>query len=97
MSGKAVLAALAARLLPFAILLVLLASSGASAPELVACGRLAVAAAHARAADPEAFAAVAYVDAPPSWTESVTKAIPVNYAETVNGALRRYDWTELGQ
>ena len=72
------------------------AKSGA-APELLARGSAAIPAAHARAADAEAFAAVSVSDAPMSWTEFVEKGDRESYRYTymVPNALLDYDWPEL--
>ena len=65
------------------------------APSVVAHGRTAVAAAHAFAAAPEAFAAVEVHDAPVSWTESVRTRAFYDYAAAVHGGLKHYDWPDL--
>ena len=65
------------------------------APSVVAHGRTAVAAAHAFAAVPEAFAAVEVRDAPLSWTESVRTRAFYDYAASVHGGLKHYDWVDL--
>ena len=62
---------------------------------VVAHGRTAVAAAHALAAAPEAFAAVDVRDAPVSWAESVRSRAFYDYAAAVHGGLTHYDWVDL--
>ena len=72
-------------------------SFGASA-NLVAKGSVAIAAAHAFAADRSLVAGVEVSDAPPSWSEIIETPgapIPNRYAWCVNGALVHYDWTDL--
>ncbi len=71
-------------------------------PNLVARGSVAVAAAHARAADAGAFARVSVEGAPASWTEmletaEITDATALRFRYTyivVNGLLH-YDWPDL--
>ena len=68
------------------------------APRLVARDSVAIAAAHASAADRAAFASVAIADAPLGWTEFVTttdRQLVFRYAWCVNGALEFYDWPDL--
>ena len=65
------------------------------APTVVAYGRTAVAAAHAVAAAPEAFAGGETVDPPLSWRESVRTRGFYDYAAAVQGALLHYDWCDL--
>ena len=67
---------------------------GAS-PDVFTRGRMAVAAAHAFAVNKGLFGKVEFVNPPPSWTESVRKALDTPMAICVNGALLSYDWTEL--
>ena len=65
---------------------------------LVAKDSVAIAAAHAFAAERSLFADIAVSDAPPSWTEILEtpgEPIPNRYAWCVNGALLEYDWTDL--
>ena len=65
---------------------------------LVARDSVAIAAAHAYAADRAAFDAVSVADAPLSWTAFVMQpGSPPAYRYTycVNGALAEYDWTDL--
>lgn len=69
-----------------------------TAPRVRAMGSVAIAAAHAFAADRSLVADVAISDAPPSWSEIIeTSGAPLRnrYAWCVNGALIHYDWTEL--
>ena len=56
---------------------------------------MAVAAAHAFAVNRGLFGTVEFIAPPPSWTESVEKALDVPMSVCVNGALLSYDWTEL--
>ena len=68
------------------------------APRVCAKGSVAIAAAHAFAADRSRVAGVEVSDAPPSWSEIVEtpgSPVPNRYAWCVNGALVHYDWTEL--
>ena len=67
---------------------------GAS-PDVVACGRICVAAAHASAANAGLFGSVAFVEPPPSWEESVGRSLDVPMSICVNGALLAYDWRGL--
>ena len=63
---------------------------------LAACGRLAIPAAHAFAAEPASFVGVELFAPPPSWTDYVRSSRwPCPYANAVNGALLDYDWTDL--
>ena len=65
---------------------------------LLATGSVAIAAAHAFAAECGLFSGVEVSRTPPSWSELVEApgAPPVNrYAWCVNGALLEYDWTDL--
>ena len=66
-----------------------------AAPRVVACGRMAIPAAHAFAAARELVAGVETVDPPASWTEVVEQSLVYPYANAVNGALLHYDWTDL--
>ena len=66
-----------------------------AAPEVVAFGRTAVAAAHAFAAARRDVARVEAVDAPLSWEASVRTRAYYDYAASVNGALLAYDWVDL--
>jgi len=65
------------------------------AVRLRAEGRLAIPAAHARAAAPVLFADLACPEPPPAWADSVRAAGVVRYAEAVQGALLDYDWVDL--
>ena len=68
------------------------------AVELEAEGSVAIAAAHALAAERSLFADVRVTNAPPSWTAFLEKPgapMPYRYTWCVNGALREYDWTDL--
>lgn len=67
------------------------------APEGVFADTVTVAAAHAVAAAPEAFAKVSLRDAPTSWTEAMRATDPSGVALTwsVQGALKHYDWVDL--
>ena len=67
---------------------------GAS-PDIFTRGRMAVAAAHAFAVNKGLFGKVEFVTPPPSWSESVKKALDTPMSICVNGALLSYDWTEL--
>ena len=66
-------------------------------PELAAKGSAAIPAAHARAADVNAFAKISVSGAPVSWTEFIEKGDTMRYRYTymvVNG-LYHYDWPDL--
>jgi hypothetical protein len=67
---------------------------GAS-PDIFTRGRMAVAAAHAFAVNKGLFGKVEFVNPPPSWSESVKKALDTPMSICVNGALLSYDWTEF--
>lgn len=67
---------------------------GAS-PDIFTRGRMAVAAAHAFAVNKGLFGKVEFVIPPPSWSESVKKALDTPMSICVNGALLSYDWTGL--
>jgi len=56
---------------------------------------MAVAAAHAFAVNRGLFGRVEFAAPPPSWSESVRKALDTPMSICVNGALLSYDWTEL--
>jgi dienelactone hydrolase len=62
---------------------------------LHASGGLAVAAAHAWAAEPGLFAGLELRDKPLSWGEVIRTGDRFSFAECVQGAVRAYDWTEL--
>jgi hypothetical protein len=64
-------------------------------PQVVACGRIAVAAAHAYAAAPGALSKVEVVNPPLSWAESVRKHAFYDYATAIHGGLLHYDWPDL--
>ena len=64
-------------------------------PQVVACGRIAVAAAHAYAAAPGTLSKVEVVDPPLSWAESVRKHAFYDYATAIHGGLLHYDWPDL--
>ena len=66
-----------------------------AAPRVVACGRMAIPAAHAFGAARDLVAGVETVDPPASWTEVVEQSLVYLYANAVNGALLHYDWTDL--
>lgn len=62
---------------------------------LDAHGRAAIPAAHAFALERGLFRSLRLTDAPKSWTEVVQGGLPYPFADSVYGALRVYDWTEL--
>ena len=65
-------------------------------PKIVACRRMAIAAAHAYGVRRDLVGEVELVARPLSWAEAVrTSADLYSYANTVNGALRIYDWVDL--
>jgi hypothetical protein len=66
-----------------------------TAPLLEASGRIAIPAAHALAVASDLVAGLKVADAPASWTEVVEESLFYPYANAVNGALLRYDWTDL--
>ena len=66
-----------------------------AAPRIVAGGRMAIPAAHAFVVARELVAGVETVNPPESWTEVIEKSLAYPYANTVNGALLHYDWTDL--
>ena len=66
-----------------------------AAPRVVACGRMAIPAAHAFGAARDLVVGVETVDPPASWTEVVEQSLVYPYANAVNGALLHYDWTDL--
>jgi len=72
-----------------------LAARGEGVPQVVTEGRIAVAAAHAKAVAPDAVGGLKFRNAPCSWAEAIRTRTYVNYAELVNGALLHYDWTDL--
>ena len=72
--------------------------AGAGYPvELIAQGRTAVAAAHARfVGGKELFSGFTVENAPASWGELFENdAQPYRFADVVNNAWRYYDWTDL--
>lgn len=67
-----------------------------TAPCLVAVGRAAIPARHARFVAPGAFAGpYEETDAPPSRSDEIRRGAKCNFADGVQGALRAYDWTDL--
>ena len=64
-------------------------------PVVVTTGRLAVAAAHAMAAEPGLFGGHEFVNPPLSWTEAVRSRALSLYSTSVHGALISYDWVDL--
>lgn len=64
-------------------------------PVVVTTGRLAVAAAHAMAAEPGLFGGHEFVNPSLSWTEAVRSRALSLYSTSVNGGLRCYDWVDL--
>lgn len=65
---------------------------------LRADGSVAIAAAHAFAAERKLFSDVKVTNAPPSWTAFLEKPgapMPYRYTWCVNGALCEYDWEDL--
>ncbi len=66
-----------------------------TAPQIVAYGRTAIAAAHAYAARRDLVSDVEVVEAPPPWTTSVREAYIIPFSTTVYGALKAYDWVDL--
>jgi hypothetical protein len=74
-----------------------LAKRYGSRPTLVASGFLAVAAAHAYAADRSAWESVELVEKPLSWEEQLASVPPelIYYADLVPRAYLKYDWIEL--
>lgn len=71
------------------------AAHGGAPVILHARGGLAVAAAHAFAAEPTLFAKLELADAPLAWAEVIRRADRFNFALCVQNALRFYDWTDL--
>ena len=64
-------------------------------PTVVTTGALAVPAAHAVAAEPGLFTDSDFIEPPASWSQTVRAGECSDYASSVNGALLKYDWTEL--
>ena len=65
------------------------------APSVLASGRMAVAAAHARAVEPSRLADIKLIHPPAAWEESLRARSFALYATSVFGALRHYDWVDL--
>ena len=64
--------------------------------EVVASGRAAIPAAHARFAAPDLIAGVRTKDAPIAWKALLADPqAPYRFANVVHGAYRLYDWTDL--
>ncbi|MBP5509644.1 MAG: acetylxylan esterase [Kiritimatiellae bacterium] len=57
--------------------------------------RAAIPAAHAFALERGIFRSLKLTEAPKSWTAVVQNGLPYPFADSVNGALRLYDWTDL--
>ena len=66
-----------------------------AAPEVIAYGRTAVAAAHAFAAARQDVARVKIVNPPLSWSDAVHSRAFYDYASSIHGGLVHYDWTDL--
>jgi len=66
-------------------------------PTVVTTGTFAVSAAHAMAADPGLFTASDFIDPPVAWSRTVREGKMTTYASSVNGALLKYDWTDLAE
>lgn len=64
--------------------------------ELIARNWAVTPALHARAAEPEAFAAIAIEDRPMTWTEAIERGERARLSDLVPGALIDYDLGELG-
>ena len=64
-------------------------------PTVMTTGRLAVAAAHAIAAEPGLFVDHKFFDPPLSWTQAIRSRAQSLYSTSVHGALRQYDWVDL--
>lgn len=68
-------------------------------PRLVATGPLAIAAAHAYGAEPDAFSGMSFIDPPPSWQsileEDTVGNVRLTYADLVPCAYLEYDWIDL--
>ena len=64
-------------------------------PTVVTTGRLAVAAAHAIAAEPGLFTDHDFIDPPPSWENAIRKRAQSLYSTSVHGAMLKYDWVDL--
>ena len=94
MLGKSLVGVRAEELL---VLAAHLKAAFGAVPRVVACGRMAIPAAHAFAAAPGSIAGVETVDPPASWTDVVENSLEYPYANAVNGALLHYDWTDLAR
>ena len=92
MLGKSLVGIRAEELL---VLAQYLKGSFGAVPHVVACGRMAIPAAHAFAAARNLVAGVETVNPPASWTEVVEQSLAYPYANAVNGALIHSDWTDL--
>lgn len=68
---------------------------GGESVDVVANGRVAIAAHHARGANPGLFGRITDVNAPPSWREIVEKGLCCPFACVVFGGLLDYDWIDL--
>ena len=68
-------------------------------PDLLVEGLAAIPAAHAHAADPGLLPEVAIRNAPISWADAIRRAVfePIQwtYTDSVQGALKIYDWPDL--
>ena len=64
-------------------------------PTVVTTGRLAVAAAHAIAAEPGLFTDHDFIDPPPSWENAIRMRAQSLYSTSVHGAMLKYDWVDL--
>ena len=65
-------------------------------PTVVTTGRLAVAAAHAIAAELGLFTDHDFIDPPPSWENAIRMRAQSLYSTSVHGAMLKYDWVDLG-
>jgi len=64
--------------------------------KLIAKGRAAIAAAHAFFVEPDLFESLELIDPPQSWADALTRHdTTLRFADTVRGAWRYYDWTDL--
>ena len=64
--------------------------------EVVAEGRAAIPAAHARFLEPGLVASLSLASPPPSWHEVLAdESVRTTYADCVQAALGHYDWTDL--
>ena len=70
--------------------------AGVDKVALFARGTAAIPAAHAYFLERGLFASFTTKNAPPSWRDVVNNPqIPFSFADTVYGALKVYDWTDL--